>query len=401
MRMDDVRIRAMNASVLVDGQLSLELSEPNRALIGLPAYSAIGIYQPFHSLFSWEVSAYERIERGPDGLYSAPPPVATVAFGANVPSLKNLLGMFLAEGSQALSMTAQNVRLVSVRLPFSNPAPDKSPVAFLQCDHLELVLDASADGLRIRFTTRAATMVDPPDGVDVAGTIVRGDIHIPSQSLVAASLPCISAPEGRYNNTRPLSVEALRGGELGSGDGLLAEGQVDWQQTGDERDPRGPFVDLYLGEHGMGLTPASKAIVLDDGSFRVQRGGSDSPLLTINLGVADFARMLEHEDKVDLSLRGAGIGYIDGRTGRDAYEEGSLRQEIEWLDFKLERDSLGLAVTGKGEFLPLPTRDSGKSLGPRLNFAFQLPRTLILARGFKLPRFWDDRKQDYPVEGAW
>ena len=392
----------MDGSVLTDGQLALDAGEALRELIILPPFAALGVNPRPSGTSVLRIDAYERVLRGADGLYAAPAPCASIEFSANVPPLHQLIGMYAAEGRKAIQLVSEGLPLATVCLPFRNPEADKSRIAFLQCDRVAIELEFTGEGLTIRFAARISSMISPPPGLDLAGTVLHGELLLCGKGLTLLGLPSRGDPNIR-SESRPLSVEALRQAELGiAGTAFqLAEGHADWGQDGSNRHPRGPFLMLHLAERETGMRPYAQAVIQHDGKVAGTGAETGGPYLRLALGLADFARMLEHEDSAACTLRGAGIGHIEGRTGRDAYEEGSLRQEIGQIDLRLTRSAEGLQLEAVGELLPLPPSASDASLGPRLSFGFFLPRTLILARGWRLPRFWDDRKADTPAGDAW
>lgn len=289
----------------------------------------------------------------------------------------------------------------SINVPLANPQPDKAGTAYLQFSQIELNFDATPAGLRIALTAQVAEKISPIEGLDVSELTLVGELLIPALALRLQGQPQL---HGQAEDTR---LSEVAGGRLAAGDlglarygGLVLEGQVDWGQDGTARDPYGPFVSAGFHGRSMGMSPASRVTRYASGLLEAHRPTSDGPYLRINLGIEDFARMLEFEDSVHLSLQGAGIGHIEGRTGRDAYLEGSLRQEIDWLTLKLERSSQGLLIGGNGE-LHGGIRGQSARVGKKLDFAMFLPRKLILATGLNVPRCWDDWKRDYAGGGVW
>lgn len=188
----------------------------------------------------------------------------------------------------------------------------------------------------------------------------------------------------------PLSVPAL-------GPGL-----VDWQQDPAGYRCNGPFVQTHLHEHEMTVRPARRIWTDNEGGGHAQLDG-DGPELQLGFGRVLLASLLAHGDHAEISFR-TGIGYIDGQTGRSVGESGGpMRQNIRWLDLKLDRDAHELRIEGEGELEPLTPSPvaSERSLGPLLKFNFAFPRTWLLARGIELPRFWDDWKKELGVTDVW
>lgn len=78
-----------------------------------------------------------------------------------------------------------------------------------------------------------------------------------------------------------------------------------------------------------------------------------------------------------------------------------MRQNIRWLNLKLDRHPHELRIEGEGELDPLEPTASVSSLGPQLRFSFALSRTWLLACGIELPRFWDDWKRELGEPAVW
>ncbi len=403
MKLDDLRIRAMDGSVLVDGQFTLHGDPAVLACFAMPQIVAVGAMLAPQMLGNWKFHGFERIRQGGDGLWAVPAPALTLDLGKSVPPLSTLGHTWFvpAEGC-AFSLTSRGgLRLGSVNLPLAQPQPDKSPSAYLQFGQIDMTLDPVPAGLRIGLTGHVIGMIGPEDGPDVTGLTLTGQVLIPALALKLQGQPdLLGQPED------PVQSE-VSGGQLDPADlglsrfgGMVVDGQVDWGQNGDRQNPLGPFVSLHLADRSMGLSPTDQVSRCASGLLYEHSPSNDGPYLRINLGVEDFARMLEQGDQAHLSLQGNGIGHILGRTGRDAYEEGELRQEIDWLTLKLERSPRGLLIGGNGE-LQGGIRGQSARVGKTLDFALFLPRKLILAKGLKVPRCWDDWKRDYAEPGAW
>lgn len=403
MTLDDLRIRAMDGSVLVDGQFTLHGDPAVLAYFATPQIVAVGAMLAPQALGNWKFLGFERIQQGGDGLWAVAAPALTLDLGKGVPPLSTLgnISFLPAEGC-AFSLTRRGgLRLGSVKLPLAQPQPDKSPSAYLQFGQIDLTLDPVPAGLRIGLTGHVIGMIGPEDGPDVSGLTLTGQVLIPALALKLQGQPnLLGQPED------PVQSE-VSGGQLAPADlgltqfgGLVVDGQVDWGQNGDRQNPLGPFVSLHLADRTMGLSPTDRVSRCASGLLYPHSPSSDGPYLRINLGVEDFARMLEQGDHAHVSLQGSGIGYIEGRTGRDAYEEGDLRQEIAWLTLKLERSTAGLLIGGNGE-LQGGIRGQSARVGKTLDFAIFLPRKLILAKGLKVPRCWDDWKHDHAEPGVW
>ena len=112
--------------------------------------------------------------------------------------------------------------------------------------------------------------------------------------------------------------------------------------------------------------------------------------------------MLENREDAEVSLSGAGLGHVDGQTGRSVGEcGGPMRQPISRLRLSLKRSRDGLLVRGEGALEPLAPDPGARSLGPDLSFDFLIPRAWILARGLPLHDFRTDRKKEFPGADTW
>lgn len=403
MNLDDLRIRAMDGSVLVDGQFALHGDPAVLAHFAMPKLAAVGVMLAPRQLSNWKFLGFDRVVQGGDGLWAASAPVLTLDLGQSVPSLTSF-GNFTYLPKERFAFTLSRHgghRLGSVNVPLAKPEPDKPRAAYLQFSQIDMDFEPTPAGLRIALTAQVAEMISPIEGLDVTGLTFVGEVLIPALALRLQGQPQLPG------QAEDPSLGEVAGGRLATSDlglarfgGLVLEGQVDWGQDGTARDPYGPFVSAGFQDRFMGMRPANRATRYASGLLEAHWPTNDGPYLRINLGVEDFARLLEFEDCVQLSLQGAGVGYIEGRTGRDAYLEGNLRQDIDWLTLKLERSPQGLLIGGNGE-LHGGQRGQSARVGKTLDFAMFLPRKLILATGLKVPRCWDDWKRDYAGGGVW
>lgn len=402
MNVNELRIRAMDGSTLVDGHFTLHGDPEVLAHFAIPELAATAVKMTPQSSGNWSFRGLGRVEPGPDGLYAASAPAVTLELTDAVPSLRSLANFLMPLGRTGFILARKGeVRLGSINVPLARPQPDKAPSCYLQFDQIDLDIDARQEGLQIKLVAQIATIIGSVGGLDVTGMVCCVDIFVPAQVLLLQHLPKLAS---RVEDSEVATVGAGQfvPDDLGvsSFGGLIVAGQVDWGQSGDRHDPQGPFVALNLSERRMGLAPIGELSRRASGLLKEKRGRSDGPHLHLHLGSEDLAGMLEFEDQTALSLRGSGIGYIEGRTGRDAYEGGTLRQDLDWLALKLERNAEGLSIEGVGEFLP-GKQGQSPSVGKALNFTLFLPRKLILARGLRLPRFWDDWKRELGAADIW
>ncbi|WP_296674821.1 hypothetical protein [Novosphingobium sp.] len=372
------------------------------AHFAFPECAAVGVRLWSRGRSAWSFAGFQRLAVSPDGLWSVAAPAFNVDLTHSVPAFSSLAEMYLPQGRTGFVLSRKgSVRLGSINLPLAFPQPDKSPTAYLQFDSIDLDMLVDPSGLQITIEARAATIVGGDEELPVEGLMVHLTVFMPSLAL---SLHRVNNLSGRVEDPFVGEVpgSGLENSDLGVCDlgSLVADGRVDWGQNGDRYNPFGPFIRLHLDQRWVGIQATNRVNRLASGLLDPARPRNDGPYLRINTGIEDFARMLETNDTAEITVRGSGIGHIEGRTGRDAYEYGNLQQDIDWLTLKLERTSDGLLIVGFGEFHPGKNGQSDQ-VGNKLEFNFYLPRKLILARGIPLPRFWEDRLREYPAEGAW
>lgn len=403
MRVQDLRIRALDGAMLVDGQFTLHGDPAVVAHFAVPELAAVGVRLrpdvPNHwADNNWSFQGFDAVQPGADGLWATGKPVLDLSFGPSVPTFTSLVAMFLPQGPTGFSLTRkEGVRLGQFAVPLANPGLDQPHLTYIQFDALDVDLALDPAGLTIGITARMADLVRPVEGLNVAGLELRGRVFIPSIALVVQMRgPFRMGPDGEAVRSviegGALALQDLGITNFGS---LAVEGQVDWGQSGDGRIPLGPFVALDLQERTMGFEPVGHVRRLANGLLKAESPTSDGPYMRINLGLDDFIRALETQDEAEMRLHGSWLGHIVGKTGRDAYEEGDQRQDLIWLDLKLQRTAAGLLIGGKGDFGGGP-RSPAARVGQYLDFAFFLPRRLLLARGMRVPRYANEWKRDLP-----
>jgi hypothetical protein len=94
--------------------------------------------------------------------------------------------------------------------------------------------------------------------------------------------------------------------------------------------------------------------------------------------------MLDNRDEAALDLSGAGIGYVDAVTGRDAGEIGPHRQDVTALEVQLKRSEAGLHIATRGTLGPLRQEAVQPPLGPDFSAEVTIPATFLFVRGIIL-----------------
>lgn len=396
---ENLKIRAMDGSALVEGRLRLHGAEAFAAVLpNAGPNDLIGVELTHNKMHRSAIKLYSKTRRAADGLYAAAPPIASIEFGDAMPNLHRLARSMFGEATRKMLVSSAGVNsftnyplTVSFRLGGS---ADALPV-YAHLEEVALEMERRKEGLAIRIEGAVLPFAIEKGGPLLEGVRLDCAVTLPPAYCRLASIGSFPGmwerkAEWHAGLSAPLSVPAL-------GPGL-----VDWQQDPASRRCNGPFVGCYLHEHEMTIRPARRLWLDGEGGGHVEMD-NDGPQVQLGLGRALLASLLAHDDHAHVSFR-TGIGYIDGQTGRSVGESGGpMRQSIRWLDLKLDRDPNELRIEGEGELEPLAPSSvaSVRSLGPRLQFNFALPRTWLLARGIELPRFWNDWKKELGVTDVW
>ena len=402
MQLADLPILARDGSVLVEGELGV-YDERGAAVVRSTPGCLIGVAIRSRPFGSTKLLLFGKTQRGADGFHGAARPLLAVDFEEAVPDLFTLLSR-MYDGDGRLRIASDAFRVTSANFAAPKTGGQDSGDIYLAGRELNLRLVAETRGWRIRFEgPLGPTDVGNQTLLFGAGTLA-GDFLIPDvYCLLGGSPRHISYPAwGRETaGTWAPAGPGLGSVAVDTSGRPFCPGTIDWRQTpGGFHPHKGPFVLLQLGEHEFAARPARNLKRLANG-FADCEDHNGGPLMTIFTGHADWSRMLEQSDSAEIDLSGAGLGHIDGDTGRDAYEYGSKRQAILNLRLTLKRSRDGLLVEGRGGLAPLARSEGTPSLGPDLRFSLQIPRAWILARGLPLPRFWDDRRKEHPSADTW
>jgi hypothetical protein len=287
-----------------------------------------------------------------------------------------------------------------VRYPLANSIEWRDLYGQMRAFQVSLAVED--DGLRISFNAAVEPMAFPNEAPLFTRARLIGDLLVPSEywrirGIAGAMWPVRDdARVGEWSpETAPLGTAAF--GEYGE---HFSPGRLDWGQPANAAYPPGPFVSARLSPHQMTLHTAGELALLANGFASPRRYRGDGPTLTLFLGYDDWARMLETTDEADFEWRGAGAGYLDGRTGRDAYQDGPLRHPLTSVRLSAWRSEEGLWIEGRGELGPLQDGD-GPPLGRTVQFDAMFPRAWFLARGIASQRFWEEWKREFPSATAW
>ena len=402
MRLEELAVRPLDGSAFVEGTLGIwsasgetvKASSPGE-LVGVACRRSGSGRAAFH--------LYEQIVRAPDGFHEAGPPVLVVELGDSVPDLFDLLRM--GSKSARLRIGADGARLVSVR--WKAPEDHERGHSDLYADGHDLDLRVSVEegGVRIAFEGEVGPAIFLPEqSLPFEKASVRCDLLLPAAwcRLQGLFMP-ISFPRGDETAVGPWapSGPGLGSIALDSWGSLYCPGMIDWRER-NNWSFTGPFVRLHLRGRELVAVPVREPKRLANGFASADRGWPDGPEMMLSAGFEDWARMLGNRDEAEIALTGAGIGHVDGQTGRSVGEcGGHMRQPISRLRLGLKRSREGLLVRGEGALEPLDPDPGGRSLGPDLSFEFLIPRAWILARGLPIQGFRDDRKKEFPGAETW
>jgi hypothetical protein len=155
---------------------------------------------------------------------------------------------------------------------------------------------------------------------------------------------------------------------------------------------RGPWVKAWLSEHRLRLTP-HRDFTRSQGFVGGDNYGPD--LVFENLGTTAWAEMLAVTDDVLLEQAGAGIGHVQGVTGRDVGDYGPHIQSIAAVRTRLSRSQEGLRITFDGELGELRQGGVQAPLGPHFTGDFLIPTAFLFARGIRLRDQWLERQRRF------
>lgn len=402
LRLDELAVRPLDGSAFVEGALGLYAASGEPVMASAPG-QPIGIACRRPGGRPATFSLFDKVVQAPDGFHEAGPPSLHVDLGETVPDLFSLLS-FSSEAARH-RISADEVRLVNVR--WQAPQVHERGHRDLYADGYEIDLSLAVEegGLRIAFEGPVEpSRYLPEQTLPFEKATVRANLLVPAAycRLQGFNLP-IRFPGSGYEATGPWAPTdpGLGSIAVNSGGAPYCPGTLDWQDPHDWAFT-GPFVQLNLRAHELVARPVASLNRLPSG-FAIGTGSwSDGPKMMLYAGFEDWSRMLWNREEAEIALEGAGIGHVDGQTGRSVGEcGGPKRQPIRRLMLRLKRSREGLLVSGQGELEPLAAADTGTSLGPELRFEFLIPRAWILARGLDIPHIREERKKEFPGAETW
>lgn len=399
MHLRDLKLRAMDGSVLVDGDLAIVGDEPAAALLPSSRGRLVGVDLGHGGRRAASFNLYERTTRAGDGFYAAPPPILTVRLERSLPDVSDF---FPRAATRRQWLQGENAHLATVSAQLAGGGATQGQISG-HIQDLTITTQPDDAGLRLGLTGSIGPMrVHGEATPRIAHARLVAHLLVPGPycEIRGVSSGWKRPPYRQQGEWRPWGP-GLGSAPVGHFGRPLCPGRLTWgAPRGGPPTPTG-HVALHLDEHRLVARPVGALDLLDGGFAAPRESWTDGPELELAMGTAEWARMLADRDEAELELRGAGIGHVDGQTGRSVGEcGGPMRQLLTELRVHLRRSAEGLHVRGQGTLSPL-AGDPGRSLGPEVAFEHLLPRGWILARGLDLPRFWQDWRRDFPDETAW
>jgi hypothetical protein len=398
MHLRDLKLRAMDGSVLVDGELAIISDDPAAARLPSSVGRLVGVNLRQGSLGA-SFHLYQQTASAADGFYAASPPILSLRVKDGLPDLG---GLFPQSAKRHQRLESQHARLATIGVKFPRHEGDLRELTG-RINDLTVAIEVEAEGLRLNLDGVVGPMQFHDEATPrISQARVVGRLLIPRAycALQGFSLGWRSqtdppvgawAPWGPGLGAAPMSVYGTP----------YCPGRLTWAVPPGARAAPTGHVALNLHEHRLIAKPVGAIDLLASGFAAEHSYFADGPELELGMGFAEWTRMLETQDEAEMEWRGVGLGHVDGQTGRSVGEcGGPMRQLITRLQLHLKRCADGLQVRGEGELLPL-AGEGARSLGPELAFDFLLPRGWILARGLNLPRFWQDWRKKFPNETAW
>ena len=398
MHLRDLKLRAMDGSVLVEGELAIVSDEPAARLLPSSRGRLVGVSLRQGLADTATFHLYEQTIRVGDGFYAATPPILTLRIEDGLPDLR---GFYLRSATRRQRLQSDSARLATLSARY--PTEDGAPRELLgRIDDITSALSVEEDGLLLNLDGALGPMkFHDESGPRIEKARLVGRLLIPRAYCLMRrlSLGFAHQPDARVGEWKPWGP-GLGSAPMSAYATLFCPGRLTWDVPSGGRRPPSGHVSMYLDEHRLVARPVGEIDLLASGFASERNYLSDGPELELGIGYVEWARMLETADEAEMEWRGVGIGHVDGQTGRSVGEcGGSMRQHLSALQLRLKRSGEGLHVRGRGKLVPLAA-DRARSLGPDLAFEFLLPRGWILARGLGL-RFWQDWRKDFPNDTAW
>jgi hypothetical protein len=395
MNIDDGRVLASSGAMLADGEFQVEGAE---ALGCVRPPGAMMAVRSRPGWFATEFALVGNARCDADGLWSAHGPVHSLAFQTTVPPLDQLLDYpSFALSSAGVPSNRARFELSAEHSHFAwvvvdRPSIEEPPRPPLRGGARTVIIEVSRTAEAFDFAIEAR--VDEPKRGDTPAapfTVrVTAKLSFATMALAGSHLwwrgggERWSRPDEDQSGplAQVLTLDHAGGTPYFRGTLDLGAGQRDYT--------RGPWVRALVSEHSLRLTP-QRELTRSMGFVAGNNYGPD--LIFDNLGTTAWKEMLADADDAVLEQAGAGIGHVQGVTGRDAGDLGPHIQPISEVRIRLSRSEEGLRISFDGTLGDVRQTPSQPPLGPKFHGDFMIPTTLLFARGIVLRDQWGERQR--------
>ena len=390
---DDLSLLA-HGGVVVEGHFRVVTEGPLGSALQPPADAMLVANFAGHRIMHGTLDLIPPSPVQPDGWRDWRAPIFSVWINGLVPDLARRR---YASGAESFALKIPDSPLFTLYLRYPADGSDQNPQIVAAVSSVEGTASLCPAGLRLTMTGP----IDPTKATDRVPALTDArlecDVLLPWTYLSAVG-----------SNLSGLNVKATEMGSVErgpwqparSGPGALAM-QGPWgyfaghlKLPGQRLDlyPDGPFLWASITDRVTELKGARDLRRMADGFVRPNRH-SYGPELTLQLGHADFARILGQRRKAALDLRGDGIGHVLGQTGRDF---GGL-QPIAACQITLARETDGLKIDLTGELGPLAD-GPGTALGPAFEASMFVPIGYLMLRQWQIDRLVVDWRERYAIQ---
>ena len=384
-----------NGSVIVEGKLRVTSDGPLAAALQPPDGCQIIADFGRSSFQRAMISLLPPLSRQPDGIYDWRAPIVSLSLELPFPDL----GVLRDHSKKPVRFegVVDTGRFISVQTRYPADGGKDAPVLYGNVSSLVATGAPELDGLRLRIEGP----VDPIEARDSLPALTDGrlecDVLLPWAYLSAvgsrlAEIGGFRSYEqvGAWTPHGPGLGELALSGKLGFFDGDLT---LPGQRT--DLYPEGPKLLARIDEQQMLLQGCDDLRLRSDG-FVWPASTWGGPELELEIGHKQFARMLSQSDTAaTLTVRGPGIGRVNGQTGRIYESGGPCTQEIIAYRVQLSRDAHGLRFDLVGELAPLPEGHWAKSLGPEFAASMFIPAPFIFLHKWQIQGLAQDRRDRF------
>lgn len=395
MNIDDGQVAAFSGEMLAEGTFTFR----GKGSEGLQtaASGKVGV-RPGRGGRGTAFTLYANPVRDSDGLWSAGRALHTVTFERTIALLEGLLDYpsFVGQDPPAppdrisLDLRAENSAFAWVVV---DAADGSIPIRAALLGRADAVrIDAHRDAHAIAITIalevpapRRGETVAPPLLLEVTARLSFATLALAGSPLWwQGGVERWSVPSGDQSGplARRLTLDRAGGapffrGHLDFGGGRKMRAEPAW-------------VRATIAEDRLQLTAPDQV----ESAVGFTEGSRTGPMLEFyNLGPAMWKRMLGDRDEAGFEQTGAGIGHVEGVTGREAGEIGPHQQAITSLQVQLFRSEEGLRIAFRGMFGPLTQKPTMPPLGPEFHGEFLIPAVFLFARGMASIKQWQERQR--------